>query len=99
MLPEIRVSTTQDKGYLAANSVSATRISTPIKDLPFAVSAFTEQFIEDVGAHDLWDIVQFAPSVTSPAASSPPAMRSITSAASTNRRSTTASRAKPTSTL
>ncbi len=63
-LPVFQVSTAQDKGYRAGNSVSATRIDTPIKDLPFAVSAFTEQFIEDIGARELKDIVRFAPSVT-----------------------------------
>lgn len=63
-LPAFQVSTVADKGYRAGNSVSATRIDTPIKDLPFAVSAFTEQFIEDIGARELKDIVRFAPSVT-----------------------------------
>src|SRR5882757_7335823 len=47
-LPEFSVSTTADKGYRAGNSVSATRVNTPIKDLPFAVSAFTAQFIADI---------------------------------------------------
>ena len=64
-LSEFQVSTSADKGYRAGNSVSATRIDTPIKDLPFAISAFTSQFITDVGARDLWDVVQYAPSVTS----------------------------------
>lgn len=63
-LSTFEVTTTQDKGYRAGNTVSATRIDTPIKDLPFAVSAFTEQFIEDIGARELKDIVRFAPSVT-----------------------------------
>jgi iron complex outermembrane receptor protein len=64
-LSEFQVSTSADKGYRAGNSVSATRIDTPIKDLPFAISAFTQQFISDVGARDLFDVVQYAPSVTS----------------------------------
>ena len=64
-LSEFQVSTSADKGYRAGNSVSATRINTPIKDLPFAISAFTQQFITDIGARDLWDVVQYAPSVTS----------------------------------
>jgi iron complex outermembrane receptor protein len=63
-LPSFTVSDTQDKGYLAANSVSATRISTPIADLPFAVSAFTQQFITDTGAQDIGDIVQYAAGVS-----------------------------------
>lgn len=64
-LPEFSVSTKQDKGYLAGNSVSGTRIDTPIKDLPFAVNAFTQQFITDIGARSLGDVVQYAPGVTS----------------------------------
>ena len=64
VLSAFQVSTNQDKGYRPGNSVSATRIDTPIKDLPFAVSAFTEQFIEDIGARELKDIARFAPSVT-----------------------------------
>src|SRR5580658_9907803 len=64
-LPSFSVTTTQDKGYRAANSVSATRIDTPIADLPFSISAFTQQFIEDTGATDLYDIVRYAAGVTS----------------------------------
>src|SRR5215510_4218491 len=64
-LSEFQVTTSADKGYRAGNSVSATRIDTPIKDLPFAISAFTPQFISDIGARDLFDVVQYAPSVTS----------------------------------
>ena len=64
-LSKFTVTTTGDKGYRASNSVSATRIDTPIKDLPFAVSAFTEQFLSDIGTRDLTDILKFAPAVTS----------------------------------
>lgn len=64
-LSEFQVTSSADKGYRAGNSVSATRIDTPIKDLPFAISAFTPQFIADIGARDLWDVVQYAPGVTS----------------------------------
>src|SRR3954464_8388513 len=56
-LSEFQVTTSADKGYRAGNSVSATRIDTPIKDLPFAISAFTQQFITDINARDLFDVV------------------------------------------
>ncbi|HRE05076.1 MAG TPA: TonB-dependent receptor [Opitutaceae bacterium] len=65
VLSKFTVSTTNDKGYRASNSVSATRIDTAIKDLPFAVSAFTEQFLTDIGTRDLTDVLKFAPAVTS----------------------------------
>lgn len=64
VLSTFTVSTTQDVGYRAGNSVSATRINTPIKNLPFSINAFTEQFIADTGARDLQDIVKYAPGVT-----------------------------------
>ncbi len=64
-LADFQVTTTLDQGYRAGNSVSATRIDTPIKDLPFSISAFTEQFIEDIGALELLDVVTYAPGVTS----------------------------------
>lgn len=64
-LATFQVTTTADKGYRAGNSVSATRIDTAIKDLPFSISAFTEQFITDIGALELLDVVNFAPGVTS----------------------------------
>lgn len=65
VLSKFTVSTTNDKGYRASNSVSATRIDTAIKDLPFAVSAYTEQFLADIGTRELTDVLKFAPAVTS----------------------------------
>lgn len=64
VLSTFTVSTTADQGYRAGNSVSATRIDTPIKNLPFAVNAFTGQFIADTAARDLQDIVKYAPGLT-----------------------------------
>jgi iron complex outermembrane receptor protein len=63
-LSEFVVSTSADRGYRAGNSVSATRVDTAIKDLPFAITAFTDQFIADIGARELNDIVVYAPGVT-----------------------------------
>ena len=65
VLPSFEVSTTKDVGYRASNSVSATRVDTPISDLPFAISAFTQQFIQDTAPTDLYDIVRYAAGVTS----------------------------------
>ena len=64
-LSTFQVTTTADQGYRAGNSVSATRTDTAIKNLPFSISAFTEQFIEDIGALELIDVASFAPGVTS----------------------------------
>ncbi|HTQ31795.1 MAG TPA: TonB-dependent receptor [Opitutaceae bacterium] len=63
-LSDFHVSETKDVGYRAANSVSATRVDTPIGDLPFAISAFTGQFISDVRSRDLFDVVRYSAGVT-----------------------------------
>jgi outer membrane receptor protein involved in Fe transport len=50
---------TQD-GYLAANSNSGTRLSQAIKDLPIPVEVITGEFIEDIGALDVMEALQFS---------------------------------------
>ena len=62
-LPSFVVSATQDRGYLAANSISGTRVNTPIKDLPFSMSAFTSEFMQDTGARSINDVAQYAAGV------------------------------------
>ncbi len=63
-LSEFHVTTTNDVGYRASNSVSATHVDMPIGDLPFALSAFTGQFISDVGSRDLFDVARYSAGVT-----------------------------------
>ena len=64
VLTPFTVSASQDKGYRASNSVSGSRIDTPIKDLPFALQAFTSEFITDLNPHDLFDVIRYSPGVT-----------------------------------
>jgi len=47
-----RVDATKDTGYLAANSVSGTRLNTPIKNLPMQIEVVTKDFMRDIGAVD-----------------------------------------------
>ena len=63
VLSPFEVRSASDVGYRAANSVSATRIAAPIRDLPISINAFTEEFIADQHAYDLYDIVKWAPGV------------------------------------
>jgi iron complex outermembrane receptor protein len=58
------VSTRLDLGYRASNSVSASRFDAPIRDLPFAVQAFTESFIDDQRPVNLFDVARYSPGVT-----------------------------------
>src|SRR5882724_5067855 len=65
VLSSYQVTANKDEGYRASNSVSATRIDTPIKDLPLSIEAFTEEFVKDIKPRDLLDIVSYAPGVSS----------------------------------
>lgn len=58
------VSTHLDQGYRAPNSVSGSRFDAPIRDLPFAIQAFTESFIQDQKPQNLFDIARYSPGVT-----------------------------------
>lgn len=66
-LSQFDVTATKDSGYRASNSVSATRINTPISELPLSIEAFTEEFIQDLKPRNLLDIVTFAPGISSSA--------------------------------
>lgn len=63
VLSPFEVRSAADLGYKATNAVSATRMAIPISQLPMSISAFTEPFIEDQKAYDLYDIVKWSPGV------------------------------------
>jgi len=58
------VSVRLDSGYRASNSVSGSRFDAPIRELPFAIQAFTESFIRDQRPVNLFDVARYSPGVT-----------------------------------
>jgi iron complex outermembrane recepter protein len=60
-LDTFTVTSEQDKGYKAANSVGATRTNTPIADTPQSISVFNSLFIEDTLSFDLTALTAFEP--------------------------------------
>lgn len=58
------VSSHLDRGYRASNAVSASRFDSPVRELPFAIQAFTESFIKDQHPRDIHDIARYSPGVT-----------------------------------
>src|SRR5258708_9386346 len=64
VLSEFQVNAAADKGSRASNSVTGSRFDAPIKDLPFALQAFTEEFINDIHPSTLYDIALYSPGVT-----------------------------------
>ncbi len=59
-----QLSLNKDFGYHASNSVTGSRIDTPIGELPFALQAFTQNFIEDQHPSNIFDIAKYSPGVT-----------------------------------
>ncbi|KAF0094819.1 MAG: TonB-dependent receptor plug [Puniceicoccaceae bacterium 5H] len=59
-LPPFSVTTDEDIGYMAANTLSGTRLRTDLKDVGSAVSVYTEEFLNDVGATDSQSLLTYA---------------------------------------
>ncbi len=60
-LSPFTVSSSAEEGYLATQSLSGTRMRSDLRDVGSAVTVFTEQMLQDLGANSLMSIVQFAP--------------------------------------
>lgn len=54
------VTTDKDKGYRATNSISGTRLNTPIKDLPMPIEVITEEFLKDTGSNTLRESLRYS---------------------------------------
>ena len=62
-LSPFEVATSGDKGYYASNTISGSRISVPIQDIPLTIEVVTSEFIEDTGATDLRDSLKYSAGV------------------------------------
>lgn len=62
-LSPFEVSTEGDMGYLAANSVSGTRLSAAIRDIPITVDVLTTEFLADTGALDFKSALDYTAGV------------------------------------
>lgn len=49
------VSSDQDVGYLAGNTLSGSRLNTPLRDTAASLSVLTQEFLSDIGATSLTD--------------------------------------------
>lgn len=54
------VDATRDQGYRATNTISGTRLNTPIKNVPVPIEVITEDFIRDIGATNLREALQYS---------------------------------------
>lgn len=60
VLETFRVDTTQDRGYVATNSTTGTRLNMAIKDVPMAIEVITREFIDDIGAVDVKESLRYS---------------------------------------
>ena len=58
------VSDQSEEGYYSPQALSGTRTRTELINLPLNLTVFNENFINDIGARDLVDIVSFASGVS-----------------------------------
>jgi iron complex outermembrane receptor protein len=62
-LAPFEVSTTIDTGYVASSVVSGTRFNVPIKEIPLGIQVHTEEFIRDLGAVEVDDLIGYSANV------------------------------------
>jgi iron complex outermembrane recepter protein len=60
VLSPFNVNSDRDYGYVATNTLAGTRVNTPVKDVGAQVSIFTKDFIKDVGATNLEELMGYA---------------------------------------
>jgi outer membrane receptor protein involved in Fe transport len=53
VLSPFQVKADQDQGYLATNTLSGSRVNTPLYTTPSVTSVFTRDFLDDIAANDL----------------------------------------------
>jgi iron complex outermembrane receptor protein len=64
VLSPFTVTTDKDTGYGATNSISGSRVNTPIKDIPLPILVITDQFINDIGATALRDSLAYVSGIS-----------------------------------
>ena len=63
-LDEFTVIAESDDGYKATNVLSGTRFNTSLLDLPKAIDVVTREFMNDIGARDITEALQYTAGVT-----------------------------------
>lgn len=59
VLSPFTVSAEQDNGYQAANTLAGSRLNTKLSETPASVSVFTEEFLKDLGATGLAQVLEY----------------------------------------
>jgi len=60
VLSAFRVDTSRDRGYVATNSTTGTRLNLEIKAIPLPIEVITREFIDDIGAVDIKEALEYS---------------------------------------
>lgn len=60
LLSPFTVSSERDDGYRAHSTLAGTRLNTPVKDLGSAISVYTQDFLNDIGATNTSELFAYA---------------------------------------
>lgn len=63
-LSPFEVSSTTDRGYIATATSSATKTATPLVEVPHSIQVLNKEFVQDVGATTMADIIRFTANVS-----------------------------------
>ncbi len=59
LLGPFTISADQDQGYQAGNTLAGSRLNTKLSETPASVSVFTEEFLQDLGATGLAQVLEY----------------------------------------
>jgi outer membrane receptor protein involved in Fe transport len=59
-LSPFEVQTGRDTGYVATNTLAGSRLNTALSDTPASISVFTREFIEDIGATNVTEALEYS---------------------------------------
>ncbi len=58
-LSPFEVRTDKDTGYTATNTLAGSRLNTTLRDTPAAISVFTKEFLDDIGAINVTEALEY----------------------------------------
>ena len=62
-LSVFEVNAGDDRGYQAGNTISGSRLNARLKDTPAAISVFTPEFLSDIAANSITEMLEYATNV------------------------------------
>jgi outer membrane receptor protein involved in Fe transport len=60
VLSPFEVNVAQDQGYTATNTLAGSRLNTALRDTPAAISVFTKDFLDDIGAINVTQALEYS---------------------------------------